>query len=578
MPLYRESDSTCKRRRPLGQTANPYVRMAPEPHDFTMSSRPRLVLLFASLAALLVAVVFLVRRSTPPVTDQQLTVNALAGEPNTIDPNRASFSAETAVVRQVFEPLLRFDAKLNPEPAAATGYDVSADGLTYTFHLRPDGRFSDGAPVTAADFVYSFKRILDPQLAAPYATFLVDAGIAGADDYHAGRTPSADGVGVSAPDDLSFEVRLKAPSGYFTNIAALWIVSPLRPDLVPQNGDAWTQSPETYVGNGPFKLSEWVHQDHITLTPNPYYHGPPAKLQKLSYLMVSDQGADYAAYLDGERDVALVPDAESGSALDDPQHSSEVRSLNVLGTFWLEFNNTRPPFDNPLVRRAFSQAIDRQALIRDITNGVGTPATSIIPPGMPGYQGELGSDIGFTPDAARTSLAQAGYSDPGRFPRPKILIATNSANQRRAEFIQAQLKENLGVDVDIDSLEQKAAIVAVQSKDYDFDFRGWGADYPDPQDWFATNFSCAGGNNFTGYCNPEVDRLIAEADGSLDQAQRLNAYGNAQALILQDVPVAPLFFRGRVVVVKPYVQNLTLTPQDEFPGDFFFDQVSIAPH
>jgi len=213
----------------------------------------RLLYLVAAFALLVPAAV------QPAMAQQQqqqdLTINALQGEPDNIDPNRSSFNTEAAVIRQVFQPLLRLDSKLVPQPAAAMSYDVSADGMTYTFHLRPDGRWSDGQPVTAQQFEYSWKRILDPKLAAEYASFFVDAGIVGADDWNSGKVPNADGVGVRALDDQTLEIRLTHPFGPLPDLAALWVVSPLRPDIVEANPTGWTQDPSTYVGNGPFMMS-----------------------------------------------------------------------------------------------------------------------------------------------------------------------------------------------------------------------------------------------------------------------------------------------------------------------------------
>src|SRR6185503_15943839 len=226
-----------------------------------------------------------------PTGAQEITVNALQGEPDNLDPSRSSFATEAAVIHQVFETLLTFDKDLKPVPGAATSYDVSADGKTYTFHLKPDGKWSDGQPVTAKDFVYSFRRILDPATAAEYASFFSDAGIVGAADFNAGKG-NADSLGVRAKDDLTLEIQLEKPSGYFPNLVALWVVPPLRQDIVSKDG--WAQDSATYIGNGPFKMSEWVHQDHITLVPNPNYAGTKPKLQKITMLMVSSAAADYA--------------------------------------------------------------------------------------------------------------------------------------------------------------------------------------------------------------------------------------------------------------------------------------------
>ena len=499
-----------------------------------------------------------------PSGAQEITVNALQGEPDNLDPSRSSFATEAAVIRMVFETLLVFDKDLKPVPGAAASYDVSSDGKTYTFHLKPDARWSDGQPLTAKDWVYSFKRILNPETAAEYATFFSEAGIVGAADYAAGKG-NVDAVGIRAKDDNTVEFQLQAPVGYFPNLVALWVVPPLRQDIVTRDG--WAQSPATYIGNGPFKMSEWVHQDHITLVPNPNYSGEKPKLQKITMLMVSSGAADYAAYRNNERDWTLVPDADVNSVRNDPQMSKEAHEYTELTTFWLIMNNGKAPLDNPMFRKAISRAIDRQAMIRDIASGVGKPATSFIPPGMPGHQPELGKDIDFNAAAAKDLLKQAGYGE-GLKPVPQLRFrfATTTANQTRAEFIQAQLKQNLGIDVQLESMEAKAYQAAFKAKDYDLAWGGWGADYPDPQNWMTGLFACDASNNKYNYCNKQFDEAAARGDAGSDLNQRLQAYAQAQQILANDMPVAPLFFRGRMVLVKAWVQNMVITPKDDYPG------------
>ncbi len=538
--------------------------------------------LYSILAALALLLPVAAHPALAQQVPQEITVNALQGEPNNIDPNRSSFNTEAAVIRQVFEPLLRLDQNLVPQPAAAASYDVSPDGTVYTFHLRPDGRWSDGQPVTASQFEFSWKRILDPNLGAEYASFFVDAGIAGAADYNRGKTATPDNVGVRALDDLTLEVTLEKAFGPFPDIAALWVGVPERPDIVNANPTGWAQDPSTFIGNGMFKMDEWVHQDHITFSQNPYYvaHGiwPKPTLARITFLMGTSDAVDYAAYLNGERDWALVPDPNVQSVFNDPDLSQQMRTYNELTEFWLNMNNKMAPLDNPLVRRAFSKAIDRKALIRDIANGLGLPATGIIPPGMPGYVDGLGSEYDFDPASAQQLLAQAGFPNGQNFPKLKFNFATTAANQRRAEFLQAQLKQNLNVDIVLNAQEAKVEIQSFNNKQYELAYHGWGADYPDPQNWFYTLFGCTGGNNKVNYCNPQVDALVNRADVGSDLTDRLALYEQAQRIIVDDMPLVPLLVRGRMIVVKPYVQGFTTTAQDDFPGDFFLDQISIAAH
>jgi oligopeptide transport system substrate-binding protein len=505
----------------------------------------------------------------------------LQGEPDNLDPNRSSFATEGAVISRVFEPLLVFDKDLKPVPAAASSFDVSTDGKTYTFHLRQGAKYSDGVPVKAQDFEYSFKRILDPNIAAEYATFFTDAGIVGAADYNSGKG-TADAVGVKATDDNTLQIQLEGPVGYLPNLVALWVVPPLRQDIIQKAGAGWAQDPSTYIGNGPFKMSEWVHQDHITLVPNPNYVGTQPKLQKATFLMVTDAEADYAAYRNNERDWTLVPDADVQAVRNDPTLSQQAVEYTELTTFWLAYNQARTPLDNPDVRRALSKGIDRTALIRDVTGGVGKPAISIIPPGMPGFQADLGKDADFDVAGAKELLAKAGYSDPSTFPQLHFRYATTSANQSRAEFIQAQWKQNLGINIVLDSMESKAFQAAYKAKDFDMSWTGWGADYPDPQDWMTGLFSCNASNNKYNYCNPQFDQAAAKGDTLTDQTQRLQAYNQAQTILMQDLPVAPIYYRGRMVVVKPWVHgagdnnSMIITPIDAYPGVTFVHQVFVT--
>jgi oligopeptide transport system substrate-binding protein len=535
----------------------------------------RLVYLVAAFSLLMPAAA---QPAFAQLTPQEFTANVLQGEPDTIDPNRSSYNVEFSPIHQLFETLVRLDANLNVVPGGAQSWEVSPDGRTYTFFLRPDARWSDGQGVTASDYEYSYKRILDPKLAAEYASFLVDAGILGAEDYNSGKVADASTVGVRALDDLTLQINLMAPFAPLPSILTLQALPPLRRDIIEANATGWTEA-GSIIGNGPFVLAEWVHQDHMTFVPNPYYHGPGPFLTRMTFLMQTDGTAAYFAWLNGETDMVLVPDSQVNPVRNEQELALQSRQVTELTTFWIQINNNKAPLSNPFVRKALARAIDRDALIRDIASGVGVPAVSIIPPGMPGYQPDLGSDIDFNPQAARELLGAAGYGDPRSFPKLTFTFATTTGNQRRAEFIQAQLKQNLGIDIVLNSMESKAYQAAIKAKNFDLSYSGWGADYPDPQNWFNTLFGCKGGNNKTSYCNPNFDQLVARADASTDLAERLSLYSQAQGMLITDLPVAPLHIRGRLYVVKPWIQNFTPTAQDySYAGDMFYELMTIAPH
>jgi oligopeptide transport system substrate-binding protein len=543
-----------------------------------------LLCLVAAAALLLPSAVQAARAQATP---QDLTIGALGGEPDSVDPNRISFSDEALIVRQVFEPLLRFDSDLIPQPAAAESYEISPDGLVYTFHLRADGFWSDGQPVSAQQFEYSWKRILDPKTAAPSSSLFVDAGIVGAEEFNSGHAPSAAGVGLRALDDQTFEIRLSHPFGPLLNLAALPNAVPLRPDLVESNSTGWAQEAPTYVGNGPFMLSEWVHQHHISMVQNPYYvahlQWPAPTLTYITLPMDSSPAAAYIAYLNGERDWMLVPDPLVHGVESDPELSQQAHQNTQLATDWVHLNNARPPLDNILVRRALSKAIDRSALIRDVANGIGQAATSVIPPGMPGYQEGLGKDLDFDPVAARALLAEAGYPNGRGFPNLVFSFPMSFGNATRSEFLQAQWKQNLNIEIQLEARENKAFQAAFRDKKVDLTLIGWTADYPDPENWFNGLFGCTGSYNVGNYCNRAFDALVSQADNGVVLEDRLKLYNQAQTLLMQDAPVLPLLVGARLVVIKPYVQMidgspLLITGSDDYPGDFFLDMVHMLPH
>ena len=542
---------------------------------------------------LAVAVALVLLPSAPRVSAQgaaqEVTVNFLTqGEPDSLDPTRIgpASAVNAAVVRQVFEPLLRFDDTLIPQPAAARSYDVSADGTLYTFHLRPDARWSDGQPVTARQFEFSWKRLLDPGLKAEYAPLFVDAGIVGADDFNSGRVATADRVGIRAIDDSTLEVRLVQPFGALPDLAALWVGAPLRPDLVGADPDGWAQDPSTYLGNGPFMLSEWAHQDHLVLVPNPQYvaHSgwPRPALTRVTVSMASSAEEDLAAYKNNRRDWIVAPDLEVNAVLNDPDLARQSRPYTELTTFWVQVNTASPPLDDVLIRRALAKGIDRGALVRDLAAGISLPTTSVLPPGMPGFEAGLGHELAFDAQGGRALLARAGFDNASER-KLSFSFAWTPGNLRRAEYLQAQWRDNLGLQIELDPMDAPDYQRAIDAGQYDLAFGGWAADYPDPRDWFSAVFGCQGAFNRTSYCDPSLDQLVARADTDTRLEDRLPLYAQAQAILAQEAPILPLLVRGRLALVKPWVQSLgggplPITALDDYPGSLFLDKVQILPH
>ena len=506
-----------------------------------------------------------------------LRVN-LAGEPDTIDPNKASWADQLTCAGLSFEGLLGFTKDLELKavvakeiPTVGNG-GISEDGKTYTFKLRSDVTWSDGVKVKAGDFEYGMKRMLNPDTAAEYASFYYD--IVGAEAYNAG-TGSADDVAIDAVDDTTLEIKLVKVRPTFLQLMGMWPSWPTREDIITQYGNQWTEPPH-YIGNGPFVLTEWVHQDSMTFELNENYWGKKPKLDKVVLKMITDQNAELAAYKNNELDMSRVPTGSEKTIMDDATLNAQTIRYFDLTTFAFQFNVHKAPFDNKLLRQAIATGIDRVSFIDNVRRGIGKPATSWIPPGMPGYDEELGVEYQFDATKAKDLLAQAGYPNGAGLPTIKFSYTNSAGNQVIAEFLQGQMKTNLNINITLDGMESSAFQAFVNAEQHQWAWFGWGADYPDPDNWLPEIFGTGAGNNHTTYSNPEFDTLCEDAAKELNNTKRLELYAQAQEMIVDDVPIVPMFFRERFWLVKPNVKGLVTTGLDhQCPGDLYWNLVSI---
>lgn len=504
-------------------------------------------------------------------------------DPDTIDPNRANFSNSILVASLAFEGLLTYDKHLRLTPGVArevpsmSNGGISSDGLTYTFKLRPEAKWSDGQPLKAKDFAYAMKRSLDPKLAAPYAHTLYD--IAGAQEYNRAKDAAAeqlarlrDAVSVNALDDGTLVVKLAAPRPTFTQLVSLWVAWPVRQDVIEKHGDAWAEPP-SYVGNGPFVLNRWSRGERMEFSPNQHYWGQKPDVDKLTLVQVSDLNQGYVAYQNGELDATAVPEANTNLVRNDPKLSQEGLRNKELVIFGYQFNVKTAPFDNPKVRQALAMAVDRRALIEKVAQGVGTVAYSPVPAGMTGHDPNLGKEFEFNVEKAKRTLAEAGYSNVSRFPKITFTFTDTSSNRLRAEFFQGQMKQNLGIDVSLEPLDGRTYQQRFNSNQFEMVFGGWGADYPDPDNFVPELFKTGSGNNHTKYSNEAVDAKAKQCQSESDESRRLASCAEAQRLVVADQPWIFLFYRERFWVVKPYVKGFQVTAQDSLPGSRFYQQV-----
>lgn len=513
-------------------------------------------------------------------------------KPVSFDPGRqgAGTSGGNAFGRQYAEPLLKPGPGTEREPdvvpAAAESFQASGDGLTYTFKLRADGRYNDGQPVKAQDFVYGWRRLIDPRAAAPFGPKFA-AVVKGGPEAAALRagTPAADvdaaldRLGVRAVDDRTFEVTLAQPAPYFRWIASLHQGAPIRQDVVDRAGsDTWATKPETLVTNGPFMVSD-IGQTSTTMVANPHYRDKPLIARTVSFYGIG-QAPSWTKYLNNELDISNGPLLGArDAALKDPRFKDEILRFPELAISWLEFNNTRAPFDNPKVRLAFAQAIDRDAFARIAVDKGSIPSTTYIPRGMPGHNPRVGTPQQFDPQKAKATLDSSGVD---REQLRNIELLTSNVFTPDALFLKDQIEKNLGISMSIAEIGDSATLND-RVKQGNFQarttFQGHSANYPDPQDFFDS-FLPTAPDNSARWKNAEYERLVREADTSTDAGKRGRLYDQAHEILVREAPVAFLLQLERVFWVKPWVKGIARTQLDSaaFPGDLYSKEIWIAKH
>jgi len=519
-------------------------------------------------------------------------------EPNSFDPTQQTYTYERAVGIQTFDSLFRAKADASDvEPVGATSYDVSSDGLTYTFHLRSE-KWSDGKPVTASDWVYGWKHFLNPALAAGYVDPFFDQTIKGASKYGDVDVSSAsavdaylNGLGLSAPDDKTFVVQLDHPAAYFKWVATLWMAVPLRKDIIEQaaggpfastdatKAEAWANNAATIVGNGPYKISEIASKDHVTLVPNPNYWAPAPHLQSITYYEIADGNTAFSQYQTGALDIIGVPLADVTVVRNDPKLSKEAKLIPTLSQYWISYNTTKSPLNDKNVRMALSKSIDRDKLVNDIEHGNGKPLATFIPKGMSGYD-ESDKAQSFDPAAAKKLLADSGKT--AEVSKLKLLTRNSTGSKTLNQFLSDQWSTNLGVTIQLDVIDSKTVTRDIRKGQFDiYGLDGWISDYPDQQDW-ADIFVTGSCHNLNWGClsNPQYDDLVNKADAESDKTKRAQDYAQALKMLVDNAVVGFMYQPYEYDLVKPYVQGLTVTTTDDqnLPGDGRYNTAYITQH
>ncbi len=478
-------------------------------------------------------------------------------EPSDLDPHLVSGVTEHVILSTLFEGLVNLDAAtLDPIPGVAHSWDVSPDGLNYTFHLREDARWSNGDRVTADDFVYAWRRILTPALGSEYAHML--HCIENAKEYNEGRLTDFGKVGVSAPDPHTLCVRLKYPTPYFLSMQIHFTYFPVhRPTIerygeMTTRGTAWTRA-GNFVGNGPFCLTQWDPDRVLRVVKNPHYwDAGRVYLGEIQFYPIDNLNTEELLFRVGRLDLtSTVPLNKVEVYL---RNRPDVIHISpYLGTYFYRFNTTRKPFDDIRVRRAFSLAIDREDLVKNVVRAGRRAAFSLTPPGIEGYNPPAVAI--FAPDEARRLLSEAGYPGGRGFPEVEILYNTSEDHRQVAEAIQAMWREVLGVNVRLRNQDWKVYLNSLSTLDYAVARSAWIGDVIDPIN-FLECFTTNNGNNRTGFSSAKYDLLIDKARGVADVSERYQTLQEAERLLLEESPIAPLYFYTRVYLKSPRVKGV----------------------
>lgn len=493
----------------------------------------------------------------------------LGARPDTLDPQKAFTSSETAILQLAYEGLTRVDENGRVVPGAAEQWEFSPDGKSLTFHLRAGLKRADGTPLTAKDFEYAFKRAVDPRVAAPSQSFLDDVrGAMTAYSLDPKAKPEdvdkvLDNVGIKVLDDSTILFSFDQSTGYFPTIASTWIGMPTEKSKIDKDPDAWWLKPENQNGNGPFKIIE-IQDQVIRLAPNPNYWGGKAKLERIEFYWLADTAA-LETYRQGGLEVVRVSSDNLASVQADAGVSRELFRAPSARVTYFGFNLKRAPFTDKNVRKAFSMALDRDSFVRDVLNGLGRPYLSWIPPGMPGYD-ETATVPAYDASAAAQTLIAAGYGTPdkkkvdcAKLGTVKLTYSNTPKTQLLFQFIAGALTRVFACPVLLDPVEPNAYPVVIRDPKTtpQIFLISWEEEYPHPQNWLFLQ-TCAGVYaTRLGYCNRDFDAAFTAANQEFDFDKAVEKYKAAQKIFIGDVAAAALWNNDNAFLVKSYVRGLS---------------------
>jgi len=508
-----------------------------------------LFILFLALATLLPVNLF--------AAPKQELIYVVNHEADLFDPGITGETYAVPIIVNAFEGLVKIDKAGALVPAAAESWEISDDGLEYTFSLRKGAKWSDGKPLTAADFVFAWTRVLKPETGSKYAEMLFY--IKNGKQYYKGEVDEK-ALGFSAIDNHTIKMTLESPTPYMLQLMTFWVYFPVRKDIVEKNPDGWARKPETYIGNGPFQTTEMNLGQSVVFKKNEnYWRADQVKLEKLTIRLIPEMATALIAMEAGDVDgIENVPPAEI------PRLQVENDNFVVipgLGTTYYLMNNQHKPLDDIRVRKALSLAIDRRQLIEHVLQSGDEPAFAIVPYGL-SFNGkdfrEEGGGYGLTESAqveqAKALLAEAGYPNGEGFPVLHFKYSSGTIIKKIVEALQQMWKQALNIDFKVSSSEWKVYYPEIQNGDYDIAQMGWGADYAHPMtflDIFLTN----GPNNHTFWASPEYDKFVALSKETTDIGKSVEFMHKAEDVLMNDMAILPLFHRSYAMMMGQHVKG-----------------------
>jgi oligopeptide transport system substrate-binding protein len=487
-------------------------------------------------------------------------------EPQDLDPDIVVGQNEFYIIMSLLEGLVSYDpVDLHPVPGVAESWDISPDHKVYTFHLRKNAKWSNGEPVTARDFYDSYKRILTPSLGSEYS--YMHWVVKNARAYNEGTLTNFDDVGYKVLDDYTFQVTLENPTPYFLSLInhQSWFPVPMKVvrkfGSPYQRGNRWTHA-GNFVGNGPFVLTKWRVNDIVSVRKNTnYWDAANVRLNGINFFPIESDDTEERAFRSGQLHVTYtMPLAKIDYY---KTHYPELLHIEpFLGNYFYRINVTKPPLNDKRVRQALAMSIDREAIAKTVTRGGQLPAYNLVPPGTAGYtcRTNIREDIA----QAKRLLAQAGYPDGKGMPPIELLYNTLESHRTIAEAIQQMWQQNLGVQVRLVNQEWKVYLDAQRTMSYQICRGSWIGDYVDPNT-FLDMWVTGGGNNETGWSNAEYDHLIAQAAETADPKARLEVFQKAEAILMDELPIIPIYFYTSTRAIRPEVKGWYPTILDMHP-------------